>query len=236
MAYSLYWLSWWLKVCTKLTILSWYITWIQRVLFIGVGLLFYSFSNCIDTSRTFSFELFTKLIVAILDTRPPLNWQKSVWNLDSSNPNNNGYKNEDLMVWMRTAALPTFRKLYRRVDHVGVFENGLPAGNYTLRIEYGEFKYLLSFILFRFIDLFVQVILLCFIRNQQTVIMAATLIDSGLYVLPRQTERARKYFTRLRDYTSYLIITYTHRVVLEYASRLCGSAIDVTVFLIVGRC
>ena len=27
-----------------------------------------------------------------------------------------GFKNEDFIVWMRTAAFPTFRKLYRRVE------------------------------------------------------------------------------------------------------------------------
>ncbi len=39
-------------------------------------------------------------------------------------------------MWMRTAALPTFRKLHRRVDHQGVFREGLPAGDYTVQIEY----------------------------------------------------------------------------------------------------
>ena len=38
---------------------------------------------------------------------------------------------------MRTAALPNFRKLYRRVDHSksGYTEN-LPAGKYMVKIEY----------------------------------------------------------------------------------------------------
>ncbi|CAG5125198.1 unnamed protein product [Candidula unifasciata] len=69
-------------------------------------------------------------------TKPP-NWKKPVWKLDEVNPNNNGYLNEDLIVWMRTAALPTFRKLYRKVNHtVTPFNEGLPAGNYTIEIEY----------------------------------------------------------------------------------------------------
>jgi hypothetical protein len=67
---------------------------------------------------------------------PPPSWHKSVWQLNGNSSENNGYENEDLMVWMRTAALPSFRKLYRRVNHDGLFKNGLPAGNYTLHISY----------------------------------------------------------------------------------------------------
>ncbi|KOB66473.1 Cell cycle control protein, partial [Operophtera brumata] len=38
---------------------------------------------------------------------------------------------------MRTAALPTFRKLYRRVDHSQVgFITGLMKGAYELNVEY----------------------------------------------------------------------------------------------------
>merc|ERR1712110_289257 len=38
-----------------------------------------------------------------------------VWQLDPADEENNGLQNEDLIVWMRTAALPNFRKLYRKV-------------------------------------------------------------------------------------------------------------------------
>ena len=49
-----------------------------------------------------------------------------MWELDPNNTDNNGYENEDLMVWMRTAAFPSFRKLYRRVDHEkSEFKNSL---------------------------------------------------------------------------------------------------------------
>eukprot|EP00123_Amoebidium_parasiticum_P015915 comp23203_c0_seq1/m.37695 comp23203_c0_seq1/g.37695 ORF comp23203_c0_seq1/g.37695 comp23203_c0_seq1/m.37695 type:complete len:340 (-) comp23203_c0_seq1:664-1683(-) len=41
-----------------------------------------------------------------------------------------GYTNQDLMVWMRPAALPNFRKLYR------VIPGGLPKGTYTLNVAY----------------------------------------------------------------------------------------------------
>lgn len=40
---------------------------------------------------------------------------------------------------MRTAALPTFRKLYRRIDHdAKFFDSGLKKGNYTLHVNYSE--------------------------------------------------------------------------------------------------
>ena len=75
-------------------------------------------------------------ISAFNGTAHPPNWQKPVYELDPDDPENNGYENEDLIVWMRTAALPNFRKLYRLVNHTGVFENSLPAGNYTLNVDY----------------------------------------------------------------------------------------------------
>ena len=39
---------------------------------------------------------------------------------------------------MRTAAMPTFRKLYRKflTNTTGTFKNGLPKGIYTLTITY----------------------------------------------------------------------------------------------------
>jgi len=38
---------------------------------------------------------------------------------------------------MRTAAMPTFRKLYRKLlTNVTGFTNGLPQGTYTLNIIY----------------------------------------------------------------------------------------------------
>ncbi|XP_055715571.1 cell cycle control protein 50A [Phlebotomus papatasi] len=67
----------------------------------------------------------------------PKAWTRNLWELDLENPENNGFQNEDLIVWMRTAALPSFRKLYRRVDHSNeLFTAGLPKGDYTLRVDY----------------------------------------------------------------------------------------------------
>ncbi|KAG9465008.1 hypothetical protein GDO78_019088 [Eleutherodactylus coqui] len=62
--------------------------------------------------------------------RPPY-WQKPPYALDTLDPNNNGYINDDFVNWMRVAALPSFRKLYRRL-----FNEGLPAGNYSFHIDY----------------------------------------------------------------------------------------------------
>merc|ERR1712037_385931 len=83
------------------------------------------------------------LTQAIIDAGgvKPRDWHKNLWELDEENPENNGFLNEDLIVWMRTAALPNFRKLYRKVDHQNqkdpTFASGLPADKkYRLRIEY----------------------------------------------------------------------------------------------------
>ncbi|XP_068154809.1 cell cycle control protein 50A [Drosophila tropicalis] len=67
----------------------------------------------------------------------PLFWSIGLNQLDVDNPENNGFQNEDLIVWMRTAALPSFRKLYRRLNQTNnKYTNGLKAGNYTLHIKY----------------------------------------------------------------------------------------------------
>lgn len=68
--------------------------------------------------------------------RKPVAWSKNLWELDTD-PDNNGFQNEDLIVWMRTAALPNFRKLYRLIDHSkDFFTDGLSHGNYTLEVNY----------------------------------------------------------------------------------------------------
>ncbi|KAL0963464.1 hypothetical protein UPYG_G00306700 [Umbra pygmaea] len=68
--------------------------------------------------------------------RPPY-WQKPVYNLDPLDPNNNGFTNEDLIVWMREAAFPNFKKLYGVLNRASKpFTEGLPPGNYTIEISY----------------------------------------------------------------------------------------------------
>lgn len=74
---------------------------------------------------------------ALKDFAQPIAWTKPLYELDLNNSANNGFQNEDLIVWMRTAALPNFRKLYRFIDHKQrYFDEGLRQGNYTLEIEY----------------------------------------------------------------------------------------------------
>ncbi|XP_046859451.1 cell cycle control protein 50A-like isoform X2 [Xenia sp. Carnegie-2017] len=67
--------------------------------------------------------------------KPP-NWREPVNELDEDDKSNNGFKNQDFIVWMRTAAFPTFRKPYRKVIHEGPFQDGLPKGTYVLKIHY----------------------------------------------------------------------------------------------------
>ena len=71
----------------------------------------------------------------------PTNWRdKMIYDLDIYDQNNNGYLNEAFIVWMRTAALPTFRKLYARIDHSSTpkFHNSLPKGDYKIAIKYSK--------------------------------------------------------------------------------------------------
>ena len=74
----------------------------------------------------------------------PKEWRKSLWELDMINPENNGLQNEDLIVWMRTATFPNFRKTYRKINHSDAsnialskhFEEGIPKGSYSFIIKY----------------------------------------------------------------------------------------------------
>lgn len=80
----------------------------------------------------------TNLAAAFDGTVKPRNWRKPVYKLDETHPDNNGFQNEDLIVWMRTAALPTFRKIWGIVvtDSIQKDLDHLPSGNYTLEIDY----------------------------------------------------------------------------------------------------
>ncbi|XP_076013914.1 cell cycle control protein 50B [Genypterus blacodes] len=68
-------------------------------------------------------------------TVKPIFWSKPAYELDPSDPANNGFINQDFLVWMRRAALPHFNKLYRRITGTD-YSKGLPEGNYTLQISY----------------------------------------------------------------------------------------------------
>ncbi|CAL9690367.1 unnamed protein product [Knipowitschia caucasica] len=70
-------------------------------------------------------------------TVKPLYWQKNVYELDPSDLTNNGFINDDLIVWMREAAFPNFKKLYGVLSRENApFGEGLPAGNYSININY----------------------------------------------------------------------------------------------------
>lgn len=68
-------------------------------------------------------------------TVKPIFWPRPAYELDPSDPSNNGFINQDFLVWMRRSALPDFRKLYRRITE-GDYATGLPAGDYSLEIAY----------------------------------------------------------------------------------------------------
>ncbi|RVE57032.1 hypothetical protein OJAV_G00212250 [Oryzias javanicus] len=75
------------------------------------------------------------LSTAFQGTAKPVNWRKPVYELDEDSENN-GFINEDFIVWMRTAALPTFRKLYRIIQKKPNSTPTLSSGKYVLEIAY----------------------------------------------------------------------------------------------------
>lgn len=84
------------------------------------------------------------IVITSLGTAKPLYWQKPVYELDPDVANN-GFINDDLIVWMREAAFPNFKKLYGFVYRAGKpFTEGLPAGNYSIEINYSILSLLLS--------------------------------------------------------------------------------------------
>lgn len=92
-----------------------------------------------DKSSKFRNPTNSNLKEAFKDYTNPPNWRnKQIYQLDEHNPNNNGYLNEAFIVWMRTAALPSFRKLYARINHSSSanYHISLPKGTYKLKIEY----------------------------------------------------------------------------------------------------
>ena len=87
-----------------------------------------------------SFPLFVKptanYISDFKDTVKPENWP-----LPETNRTSDPYEtDEELIVWMRSAALPSFKKLHRRVVSKGTFKNGLPEGQYNVNVQYCQFS------------------------------------------------------------------------------------------------
>ncbi|TTM51866.1 Protein CMSS1 [Bagarius yarrelli] len=79
----------------------------------------------------------TTLQQAFQGTTQPSYWQQPVYGLDPADPYNNGFINDDLIVWMREAAFPNFKKLYGILNRAhSFFSHGLPAGNYSILISY----------------------------------------------------------------------------------------------------
>ncbi|XP_010840248.1 PREDICTED: cell cycle control protein 50C [Bison bison bison] len=89
-----------------------------------------------DKYVKFQNPAFQNLSSAFAGTAKPPNWPKPVYELDENDPGNNGFINDDFIVWMRTAAFPNFKKLYRRLHRIGNFTEGLPAGSYSFIINY----------------------------------------------------------------------------------------------------
>ena len=72
-------------------------------------------------------------------TAKPRYWQQPIGRIGDADTGR-GLENFDFIQWMQTAALPNFRKLYRKLIKApgGTFGDGLPAGNYTLVVRYSE--------------------------------------------------------------------------------------------------
>ncbi|NP_001084895.1 transmembrane protein 30B L homeolog [Xenopus laevis] len=100
----------------------------------GKGISWWTDYNVKFRNPTSGNETLAYLKSVFQGTAQPPNWLTPVYNL-SDDPYNTGFINEDFIVWMRTAALPTFRKLYRRIES-GNFTTGLPPGEYRLKIVY----------------------------------------------------------------------------------------------------
>ncbi|XP_034549379.1 transmembrane protein 30C [Notolabrus celidotus] len=70
-------------------------------------------------------------------TAKPPYWKNPVYELDAHDLTNNGFINDDLIIWMREAAFPNFKKLYGVLYRANKpFTKGLPVGNYSIDISY----------------------------------------------------------------------------------------------------
>ncbi|XP_065654307.1 cell cycle control protein 50A isoform X3 [Hydra vulgaris] len=92
------------------------------------------------SDRTVKFKNPSQGVQELNKYKKPLYWFQNASQLDLNDTANNGFLNQDFIVWMRVAAFPTFRKLYRILDResplVTGFKDGLPYGDYKLTINY----------------------------------------------------------------------------------------------------
>ena len=82
------------------------------------------FSNAYIQKQKFDPDERTSNSTLFNEIAKPINWRSDAYNLGTnrdvlyyrylSGSSGVGFKNEDFIVWMRTAAFPTFRKLYRK--------------------------------------------------------------------------------------------------------------------------
>ncbi|KAF7493806.1 Cell cycle control protein 50A [Sarcoptes scabiei] len=101
------------------------------------------FRNPSPTISNKSCEIFndtnSRLKCIFENTQKPKNWPKPIYELDLDHQDNNGFENEDLIVWLRPAAFPSFRKIYGRIDHRAnnnMLNDGLRKGSYLIKINY----------------------------------------------------------------------------------------------------
>lgn len=73
------------------------------------------------------------LCEAFRNTSKPPHWSVPVCELYDDD-GGYGFQNFDFIMWMQTAALPRFRKLYRGLNKTNIFQDGLPKGTYVLKI------------------------------------------------------------------------------------------------------